>query len=129
MQEVFLRAMHARVELTSEPSRMSWLYRVTTNLCLNRLRDSGRRRTLLQALPSAPEAAPGYPLDSALTVRAILRQLPVEVQEIAVYYFVDQMTQEEIAAVTGLERRTVGNRLEAFRTQALAAASSGGGAA
>ena len=40
--------------------------------------------------------------------------------EIAVYYFVDQMSQDEIALLTSIPRRTVGYRLEQFRARALA---------
>ena len=36
----------------------------------------------------------------------------------AVYYYVDQMNQDEIAATVGTSRKTVGNRLREFRARA-----------
>ena len=40
---------------------------------------------------------------------------PAELREIAIYYYVDEMSHDEIAALVGVSRRTVGNRLEEFR--------------
>jgi DNA-directed RNA polymerase specialized sigma24 family protein len=60
--------------------------------------------------------------DAALTVRALLENVPEDVQDIAVYYFVDQMSQDEIALLLSIPRRTIGYRIEQFRTITLAAA-------
>jgi len=120
MQEVFLRAFEARAEFTAAASPLAWLYRVTTNNCLNRLRDARRRRTILgrNFAGDSPGVAPTA--DAALTVRALLGNLPEDVQEIAIYYFVDQMSQEEISTLLAVPRRTVGYRLEQFRVLARA---------
>ena len=48
----------------------------------------------------------------------ILEKIPVELCEVAVYYYVDQMNQDEIAATVGTSRKTVGNRLREFRARA-----------
>jgi RNA polymerase sigma-70 factor (ECF subfamily) len=113
-QEVFLRAMNARGELATVDSPIAWLYRVTTNLCLTRLRDAERRRALLRQSHPAPVAAAEPPVDVTLTIRALLRDVPDDLQEIAVCYFVDRMSQDEIAEIVGMPRRTVGYRLQQF---------------
>jgi RNA polymerase sigma-70 factor (ECF subfamily) len=118
MQEVFLRAVRARDELTRAASPIAWLYRVTTNLCLTRLRDSARRRSILERTPT-PASAAEPKVDAALTLQVLLRNIPDDLQEIAVSYFVDRMSQDEIAELVGLPRRTVSYRLEQFRTLAL----------
>jgi RNA polymerase sigma-70 factor (ECF subfamily) len=123
VQEVFLRAMsttHGRGEADGGDLPLAWLYRVTTNLCLKRLRDTGRRRRLLDRFLPRLESGALPAVDEALTVRALLRNVPEPLQEIAVYYFVDHMSQDEIAALVGLPRRTVGYRLEQFRTRVFA---------
>jgi RNA polymerase sigma-70 factor (ECF subfamily) len=120
MQEVFLRAFEARAEFTAAASPLAWLYRVTTNNCLNRLRDARRRRTILGRNFVAEASGVTPTADAALTVRALLGNLPEEVQEIAIYYFVDQMSQEEIATLLAMPRRTIGYRLEQFRALARA---------
>jgi RNA polymerase sigma-70 factor (ECF subfamily) len=116
-QEVFLRAMKGmkgRGELASVDSPIAWLYRVTTNLCLTRLRDSERRSSLLRQSQPASVATPEPAVDAALTVRALLRDVPEDLQEIAICYFVDRMSQDEIAEIIGLSRRTVSYRVQQF---------------
>lgn len=108
-QEVFLRFLQSLPEF-EQVSPVAWLYKVTTNHCLNLIRDEQRRRELLQFhLGQAPEVQP----PSSLSV--LLRGFPEELREIAVYYFVDEMSQEEIAGILGISQRTVCNRLAAFR--------------
>ena len=118
-QEVFLRAIRAQEELRAVASPIAWLYRVTTNLCLTRLRDSARRRSILDRSDVRPSVGAEPAIDDALTLQAVLRKIPEELQEIAVCYFVDRLSQEEIADLVGLPRRTVSYRLEQFRAMAL----------
>jgi RNA polymerase sigma factor (sigma-70 family) len=114
VQEVFVRVIRAEGRVPSEPSPTAWLYRVTTNLCLNRLRDKRRQGALLaQNYLPADEVRPTG--ETRATVMRILEQMPAEVQDIAVYFFVDELSYDEIARLTGLSRRTVGNRLAEFR--------------
>ena len=40
MQEVFVRVIAAMGEFRGQSQPSTWLYRITTNLCLNRIRDS-----------------------------------------------------------------------------------------
>jgi RNA polymerase sigma-70 factor (ECF subfamily) len=115
-QEVFLRAFEAHAEFTAAASPLSWLYRITTNICLNRLRDARRRREILARNFLGEDSAVRPTTDAALTVRALLGAVPEPMQEIAVYYYVDQMTQDEIASLLAVPRRTVGYRLEQFLT-------------
>lgn len=103
-----------------EASPMTWIYRITTNLSLNRLRDDRRRDELLREHGSPPDTIEST-TDAKLTLAAILRQVPEELREIAVYYHVDRMSHAEIAAVLGVSRRTVGYRLEEFHRRAQAA--------
>ena len=121
MQEAFLCAFGARAEFTSAASPLSWLLRITTNICLNRLRDARRRKAILGRLSPRSEVARGPVPETALTVRALLGSVPVNLQEIAIYYFVDQMSQSEISALLEIPRRTIGYRLEQFRSLALEA--------
>jgi RNA polymerase sigma-70 factor (ECF subfamily) len=119
MQEVFIRALKAEVEFEGV-SPMTWLYRVTTNYCLNVRRDRVRRTKLLDIHGPKDETAPGSQ-DERVSVLELLNQVPLELAQIAVYYYLDQMNQDEIAEVVGVSRRTIGNRLEEFRRLARAA--------
>src|SRR5438445_10778889 len=81
MQEVFLRAFEARAEFATASSPLSWLYRITTNNCLNRLRDSRRRRDVLKRALGPDEPVARSTSDAALTVRALLENVPEDVQD------------------------------------------------
>ncbi len=113
-QEVFLRLLDALPEF-EQTSPVTWLYKVTTNYCLNLVRDGRRRRDLL-ARPISSTGTPATEVSLAL----LLDGFQPELQEIAVYYFVDEMSQDEIASILGVSQRTVSNRLAEFRRQAKA---------
>jgi RNA polymerase sigma factor (sigma-70 family) len=120
MQEVFVKVMRERESFRGDASPVTWLYKVTTNLCLNKIRDAGRQRQLLaENAPVREEASGGAAPEDRAAVAKLIASLPDDLREIAVYYYVDEMNQDEIAEITGVSRRTIGNRLEAFRTAAL----------
>ena len=45
----------------------------------------------------------------------MLRRIPVELQELAVLYAIDQMSQAEIAVVLAVSQKTISNRLQRLR--------------
>jgi RNA polymerase sigma-70 factor (ECF subfamily) len=90
-------------------SALGWLYTTTTNCCLNVLRGSRRWRSALRARQQPPPPPPEVP------VLALLHGIPEPLQEIAIYYGLDQMSQDEIAVVLGISQKTVSNRLRELR--------------
>ncbi len=124
LQEVFLRVVRAESEFRQEASPTTWLYRATTNYCLNLMRDSRRRQQLLAEQPAKVEGMESR-VQNQLHLVQVLQKVPSDLQEIAVYHYVDQMSHDEIAEMLGLSRRTVGNRLEAFRVAAASGESHG----
>lgn len=121
LQEVFVRVIKSVADFRRQSQPSTWLYRITTNLCLNRVRDARRRRARLASVGDSAKAIPPTatgPAETAATVHNLLAQLPQDLAEIAVYYFVDEMDQAEIARLLGVSRRTIGYRLERFVEQA-----------
>lgn len=113
--EVFLRVMRAGGKIPPSISTpTAWFHRVTTNLCLNQLRDSGRRLQILASDYQYETVAEALGEPRAI-VRDVLSRVPDELQEIAIYFFLDELTYDEIAALTGLSARTVCSRLTTFR--------------
>lgn len=110
-QEVFLKLWRSQPNF-AEVSPVAWLYQVTTNHCLNLLRDQ-RRQNALAAVHAATGAEAG---DDGVPLALLLRGVPEHLHELAVYYYIDEMTQEEIALVLQVSQRTVCNRLKEFRT-------------
>ena len=111
-QEVFFRALRSTDRGAIADNPMAWLYRTTTNLCLNRLRDSQRRSDLLSTW--RPIQIDGRDPDKPMLVRQILEHVPEDLQAIAILHYVDELSHHEIATIIGVSRRTVGNRLASF---------------
>ena len=119
-QEVFARALRALPEFQGAASPTTWLMRIATHLCLNQLRAA--RAGWRQELERAAEwRDPGPEPDRRELLRALLGAAEPEEQEMAVLYFVDEMTQAEIAEATGRSLPTVRKRLRGFLAAARAA--------
>ena len=108
---------------------LGYLYRAVTHRCLNVLRDARNRQRLL-----AQREAPATPARTTCEERAIdldlLLKLSAQLDQLScemlVYRFIDDMTQDEIAELTGYSRKTVGKRLDEARKVVLGLGASGG---
>ena len=109
LQDIFVELATRPEQFAGTSSVATFLYRVTTNHCLNRLRNRRRRARLDERalVGGVWTAHPPISIDA----QEALRRLPEELARIAVYYFVDEMTQEEIAGLLGCSRRAVNKKL------------------
>ncbi|MFO0746750.1 MAG: sigma-70 family RNA polymerase sigma factor [Myxococcota bacterium] len=116
LHEVFLRALERGHEFRGEASPATWLFRVTTHLCLNRRRDSKRRIELMER--HGPTVWARSHAGEAPEARAFLeklwRTLPEELAMIGTLYYVDGLTTAEIGKMLGVSDRTIANRLTAL---------------
>ncbi len=98
---------------------LPYLYRAVTNRCLNLLRDRGTRARLLEREQPAPEGR--VRIDEQVVGTTLIAQLADRLDqghlEVLVCRFVDDMTQDEIAAHLGLSRKTIGKRLDRIRAE------------
>ena len=103
------------------PADLPYLYRAVTNRCLRHLRDEKNRARLL-AMHDDALAPVRVRLDEAALSMDLLVRLVSALgdgeAEVLAYRYLDDMTQEEIAAMTGLSRKTIGKRLDAIRDAA-----------
>jgi RNA polymerase sigma-70 factor (ECF subfamily) len=113
-QDVFVRALRALPELEGAASPTAFLLRAATNHCLNVLRASRAAWRDEVARLARDRTERGIAPDARELVRALLGAASQEAQEIAVLYFVDELTQAEIAAETGRSLPTVRKRLREF---------------
>ena len=110
LHEIFANLLARPEQLRDVEKRVGWLYRATTNHCLNLIRNRDGRARILRSIPRSEEAPPRG--ETLATVRGLLGRLPSPLAEVAVYYYVDEMSQEEISRILGCSRRQVGHLLE-----------------
>jgi RNA polymerase sigma-70 factor (ECF subfamily) len=114
VQELFTSLLARPEQFSGQGSLMAFLYRATTNLCLNRLRNARNRLRLLDERgPPASSQAPQA--ENRALLRQVLARLPEDQAQALIFYYLDEMSQSEIAALLGCSRRHVGNLLERAR--------------
>lgn len=120
LQEVFVRVMKYH---PGGGQPLAWFNRVADRVCFDALR-------VQRGLPGQDELsedfvpfdAPERPLDGRVEERQVvlrfLHQLDAQSQQIAILYYVDQLTHEEIAEQALCTRRTVHNKLKSITERA-----------
>jgi RNA polymerase sigma-70 factor (ECF subfamily) len=117
MQTTFQRAIAARAVPPAEQIR-PWLYRIASNLVIDR----ARRAKLLRFVPFVgTEAATPRSDDATEAVRAALRAIAPELAVTLVLRLHEGFSRAEVAALTGVSERTVKWRLERGRAAFAAA--------
>jgi RNA polymerase sigma-70 factor (ECF subfamily) len=119
-QEVFLKLWRYGQSFRHADCKLGWLYRVADRCCFNELR---RRQTRREVAPAqegdVSVPVPGLSEDRQLIVR-FLGRFEDRVQRVAILHFVEEMTQDEIAAATGWSRQTIHKKLSLVRARAAA---------
>ena len=120
VQETFARVIRNHSEFRGQASPLTWMYKISTNYCLNQLRNGKGRRGKLDVLvhevaTSAP-AVTGR-LDEARVV-ALLEHCDEETRACVMHTFFDECTRQEVADLVGLSVPTVRKRIEDFLEKA-----------
>ena len=121
MQDVFAKALDHGGGFRGESSPMTWLMTIATNHCLNLLRAErapwharfAEHETGRASLQAAEGAGPRL-FENREAVRQALSRVDAETQAVAIHYYVDEMTLEEVAAAVGRSIPTIRKRLETF---------------
>jgi RNA polymerase sigma-70 factor, ECF subfamily len=122
-QEVFLRVHRAIGGFRGEAKLATWLYAITSRLCLSRLGSGERRRardgeevlTHLAGDADPSASVERGELESAL--RGAIAELPDEQRIVVVLRDLDGLAYEEIAQTLDLPVNTVRSRLHRARMQ------------
>jgi RNA polymerase sigma-70 factor (ECF subfamily) len=117
-QEIFLKVLRHIDSAPSETAVLPWIHRITTNHCLNLLRD-GRRHAV--AVESVPEVHVDDVEDTVVSknfAEKFLAETPETLKAPAVLYHLKGMEQSKVASALGVSRRTVLYRLAAFSENA-----------
>lgn len=113
MQQTFVRVLERREELHGgAPS--SLLYRVATNICLNRIRAASRHAALTEdplvyEIANLPDA--GRQAEARNLLQRIFRRQEASTRQIAAMYWLEGYTHAEVAEAVGLSVSGVRKRL------------------
>jgi RNA polymerase sigma-70 factor, ECF subfamily len=115
LQQVFVTLVREPERFRGESSFTTYLYRATTNTCLQMLRNGRTRSHLIETriAPCSSETAPVAEL--RVIVAELVANLPDAQAFAFIGYYVDGMTHDEIAEQIGCSRRHVGNLVESAR--------------
>jgi RNA polymerase sigma-70 factor (ECF subfamily) len=113
-QETFVRVMSRGIVLTCEKAALGYLYRTSTNVCLNILsKQKMESRTAVALTMSTPYVRWSEFADREF-IRALLARCGEDQAQVAIMHYVEEMSQVEIAEVLGITRKTVFNRLRSM---------------
>jgi RNA polymerase sigma-70 factor, ECF subfamily len=118
MQEVFIKAMAESIRFDEPAQAASWLYRVTTNTCLNHIRDTRRQGELRRQHLREDETVEAAE-DAKLAARQLLADAERSQSEAAVLVHIDGLSYDEASEVLGVSKRTISNLLLRFKTFAI----------
>lgn len=147
-QEAFLRAWRGLGSFKAEATFSTWLYRLTSNVCIDFLRREKRRRTVsltfrdedrdMELEMDVPDPASGpeqlaIETENRENMARAMNALSVEFREILTMRIINGLSYEEIAEVLDLKPGTVKSRLsrarEKLRKQLLHSGNKSGAAA
>ena len=102
MQDAFFRAYQALGRYRDRERFDSWLYRILVNRCRSMLAKRNRRLSLDRETAEDPAPPPDTELDERDHATRLVHELPEEQREVFLLRFVDDLSYEEIAAITGV---------------------------
>ena len=128
-QEAFLKAWQGLSSFQGESSFATWIYRLTTNVCIDYLRRKKRRQEVEPAVslddedsgwaePADAGQDPQRKLEEAERSRALsrgLERLPEHQRQVLVMRELSGLSYQEIGAATGLDLGTVKSRIARAR--------------
>ena len=131
-QEVFLTVFRAIKTFRAESQLSTWIYRITRNHCLNRIKFLKRRahekkqsiedtpQSLLSAQQNTNQTRPDKLAESRQMERLVaqhIASLSEEHRELIILRDVEHLTYDQIQEITGLAQGTVKSRLHRARME------------
>ena len=115
-QEVFIKAMREPRFYTEDFKIKAWLYRVTTNLCFNLVRNRKRRAAILETIPQARSTNAGqvdvvYQSERQRTILEAMNGLSDSHRKILMLRYYSDLSYAEIADTLDVKLGTVMSRL------------------
>ena len=112
-----MRVMRHIQSAPDDQAALAWIYRISTNYCLNQIRDRNRQAEPVDELPDVGGPHPEAQLLDRDLAMQLVNRAPENLRAPAILYYIDGLEQEQIAKTLGISRRTVINRLNDFMSR------------
>ena len=111
-QETFYKALCNYGRFKANSSAKTWLTRIAINVCKDRLKKKSSHET-----PQEDVDILSYSenIDTRLTVTEAINSLPIELREVVVLYYYQQLTHKEISGILGISVPNVAYRLRSAK--------------
>jgi len=124
VQEVFIRAIREKRFFNEDFRIKAWLYRVTSNLCFNLVRNRKRRGAILESVPREESFAPDqieqvFASERQSEVLQAIDQMTNDHKEILLLRYYNDLSYAEISGVLDIKLGTVMSRLSRARCRLL----------
>jgi RNA polymerase sigma factor (sigma-70 family) len=117
VQDVFLSLFERPEQYRGLAKLTTFLYSATTHACLNRLRNQKARNRLVEEnLTPLQGQASGMTAERRLELHGLLRRMPEDWARAAIYHYMDDLTQDDIARLMDCSRKHVGHLLARIAT-------------
>jgi RNA polymerase sigma-70 factor, ECF subfamily len=124
VQETFLRVFRHLAQYDERRDFMGWLFRITVNVCRDRLSRSRKRTSVFTTLEDADTVAASCDLDGALDARHELARLtraidslPEKERLALILRDVEELPTEEVAEILGSRPSTIRVQIHSARAK------------
>ncbi len=114
VHDIFLLVFKNYKSFKENCDTYTWIYRITTNTCINYIKKESKQKNgnLQIEFDLSDNFLQVEKIDNHLFIKQILKSFDKKIQQIAIYYFVDNFTQKEIAEILEISRKTVSRKLQ-----------------
>ena len=124
VQEVFIRAIREKRFFNEDFRIKAWLYRVTSNLCFNLVRNRKRRGVILESVPREESSAPAqieqvFASERQSEVLQAINLMTDDHKDILLLRYYNDLSYAEISGVLDIKLGTVMSRLSRARCRLL----------
>ncbi|HMI89979.1 MAG TPA: sigma-70 family RNA polymerase sigma factor, partial [Polyangiales bacterium] len=116
VHDVFVSLLERPEQYRATSSLSTFLYSAVTHASLNRIRNQRARLQRLREhwLHATARPSPQASAEITRALRSALRRMPEPLAEVAVYFYMDGLSHEQIAELLGCSKRQVGYHLTAI---------------
>jgi RNA polymerase sigma factor (sigma-70 family) len=120
-QEVFIRCYEKLDTFRNDSSYKTWIYRITVNLCKDRLRSWSFRNIIFTDFFSKESVLNNTPESELLNVEEKeelslkVLSLPIKYREVVIFYYYEELSYNEIAELLDISIPSIKSRLHRAR--------------